>query len=212
MTMDEFDAASRIIHEKVHEDANIIIGLVIDQFVSYGIRLTSSGNFVQGSYIGIDPTGTLTGRGNVTGIYITGSNNQIDGTTAQPRLQTTLLVVFAMLAATLAVVGVYGVVSYAVLQRIPEIGVRLALGATPSQVVRLVVREGTTLLAGGLGIGLLGAALAARALQRFLFEVKGLDPVSWLAASALLGLAAFGASYIPARRAANVSPVTALRR
>ena len=137
---------------------------------------------------------------------------QIDGTTAQPRLQTTLLVVFAMLAATLAVVGVYGVVSYAVLQRIPEIGVRLALGATPSQVVGLVVREGTTLLAGGLAVGLLGAALASRALQRFLFEVQGLDPLSWLAASALLGLAAFGASYIPARRAAQVSPVTALRR
>ncbi|HVQ28954.1 MAG TPA: ABC transporter permease [Vicinamibacteria bacterium] len=137
---------------------------------------------------------------------------QIDGTTAQPRLQTTLLVVFAILAATLAVVGVYGVVSYAVVQRIPEIGVRLALGATPRQVVGLVVREGTTLLAGGLGLGLVGAALASRALQRFLFEVQGLDPLSWLAASALLGLAAFGASYIPARRAAQVSPVTALRR
>jgi titin len=62
-----------------------IIGLTIDQFVSYGIRLTSSGNFVQGNYIGIDSTGTLTGRGNVTGIYITGSNNQIDGTTAAGR-------------------------------------------------------------------------------------------------------------------------------
>ena len=104
---------------------------------------------------------------------------QIDGTTAQPRLQTTLLVVFAILAATLAVVGVYGVVSYAVLQRVPEIGVRLALGATPSQVVGLVVREGTTLLAGGLGLGLVAAALASRALQRFLFEVQGLDPLTW---------------------------------
>ncbi len=137
---------------------------------------------------------------------------QIDGTTAQPRLQTTLLMVFAMLAAALAVVGVYGVVSYAVLQRVPEIGVRLALGASPSQVVELVVREGTTLLAGGLALGLLTAALASRALQGFLFEVQGLDPWTLVAAPALLGLAAFVATYIPARRAARVSPVTALRR
>ena len=137
---------------------------------------------------------------------------QIEGTTAQPRLQTALLVAFALLAAALAVVGVYGVVYYAVLQRRAEIGVRLALGATPGHVVGLVVREGAHLLAWGLALGLVAAALAARALQRFLFEVAPLDPVTLVAAPVLLALAALGASYLPARRAGFVSPVSVLRR
>jgi ABC-type antimicrobial peptide transport system permease subunit len=137
---------------------------------------------------------------------------QIEGTTAQPRLQTALLVAFALLAAALAVVGVYGVVYYAVLQRRAEIGVRLALGATPGHVVGLVVREGAHLLAWGLALGLVAAALAARALQRFLFEVAPLDPVTLVAAPVLLALAALGASYLPARRAGHVSPVSVLRR
>ena len=134
------------------------------------------------------------------------------GTTAQPRLQAMLLGLFAALAAALAVVGVYGVVSYTVAQRVPEIGVRLALGASPHQVVALVVEEGARLLALGLGIGLVASALASRAVQGLLFSVQGLDPLTYAAAALILGLAALGASYLPARRAAHVTPLSALRR
>jgi ABC-type lipoprotein release transport system permease subunit len=137
---------------------------------------------------------------------------QMDGTTAQPRLQAALLGVFAALAAALAVVGVYGVIAYTVAQRVPEIGVRLALGASPQQVVGLVVREGARLLAFGLAIGLVAAALASRAVQGLLFSVNGLDPLTYAVAPVLLGAAALFASYLPARRAARVSPVTVLRR
>jgi putative ABC transport system permease protein len=137
---------------------------------------------------------------------------QMEGTTAQPRLQATLLGVFAALAAALAVVGVYGVIAYTVAQRVPEIGVRLALGASPGQVVALVVREGARLLALGLAIGLVAAALASRTVQGLLFSVKGLDPLTFVVTPLLLGVAALFASYLPARRAARVSPVTALRR
>jgi putative ABC transport system permease protein len=137
---------------------------------------------------------------------------QMEGTTAQPRLQATLLGVFAALAAALAVVGVYGVIAYTVAQRVPEIGVRLALGASPAQVVALVVLEGARLLALGLGIGLVAAALASRTVQGLLFSVKGLDPLTFAVTPLVLGVAALFASYLPARRAARVSPVTALRR
>jgi putative ABC transport system permease protein len=137
---------------------------------------------------------------------------QMEGTTAQPRLQTMLLGVFAVLAAALAVVGVYGVVSYTVAQRVPEIGVRLALGASPGQVVALVVLDGARLLAAGLAIGLVAAALGSRAVHGLLFSIKGLDPRTFAVAPLALGVAALLASYVPARRAAQVSPVSALRR
>jgi putative ABC transport system permease protein len=137
---------------------------------------------------------------------------QMAGTTAQPRLQTTLLGVFAVLAAALAVVGVYGVIAYTVAQRVPEIGVRLVLGARPSQVVGLVVLDGARLLAAGLAIGLVAAALASRAIEGLLFAINGLDPLTFAVAPLLLGLAALFASYLPARRAAHVSPASALRR
>jgi putative ABC transport system permease protein len=139
-------------------------------------------------------------------------DTQMAGTTAQPRLQAMLLGLFAALAAALAVVGVYGVVSYTVAQRVPEIGVRLALGASSRQVVALVVGEGARLLAFGLGMGVVAAALASRAVQGLLFSVGGLDPLTYAAAALLLGAAAIGASYVPARRAARVSPLSALRR
>jgi predicted permease len=137
---------------------------------------------------------------------------QMEGTTAQPRLQAALLGVFAALAGALAVVGVYGVIAYTVAQRVPEIGVRLALGASPGRVVALVVADGARLLAAGLGLGLVAAALLSRAIQGLLFSVKGLDPVTFAIAPIVLGLAALAASSLPAWRAAQVSPVTALRR
>jgi putative ABC transport system permease protein len=136
----------------------------------------------------------------------------IAGTVAQPRLQMTLLVSFAALAALLAAIGVYGVMAYTVTQRIPEIGVRMAVGASPLQVVGMIVWQGAKLALLGLAIGLATAVIAATAMQSLLFEIRALDPLTFGAAAGLLGAAALIASYIPARRAAGVSPLIALGR
>ena len=133
-------------------------------------------------------------------------------TVAQPRLQTLLLALFASVAVVLSIVGVYGVMAYAVSQRTQEIGVRVALGASASDVVRMVVGEGARLALIGIAIGLVGAALATRALQSQLFETSAIDPLAFVAAPVLLGLAALIASYVPARRAASVAPLIALGR
>jgi putative ABC transport system permease protein len=132
------------------------------------------------------------------------------GTVAQPRLQMTLLMVFASIAVALAAVGVYGVMAYTVSQRTPEIGVRMAIGASPNQVVSLVMWQGAQLAMMGVVLGLIAAALGAGALQSLLFDVKGLDPMTFALAPVVLGVAALLASYIPARRAARMSPVVAM--
>ncbi|MFL5581854.1 MAG: ABC transporter permease [Gemmatimonadaceae bacterium] len=112
----------------------------------------------------------------------------------------------------LAVVGLYGVLSFSAAQRVREIGVRLALGATRGNVQGLVVGEGMRLAAVGMGIGLALALVATRALTPFLFGVSPLDPATFLAIAATLGSAAFVASWLPARRAAKVDPVVSLRQ
>jgi putative ABC transport system permease protein len=131
---------------------------------------------------------------------------------AQPRLRTVLLTIFAVVAVMLAISGVYGVMAYAVRQRTQEIGVRVALGASQSDVVRMVVRQGVMLVVAGVVIGLAGAILATRVIEGMLFEMEGLDPVTFAAAALLLTGAAILASYLPARRAARVAPVVALAR
>jgi putative ABC transport system permease protein len=134
------------------------------------------------------------------------------GSVAQPRFQMTLLVLFATVAAALAAIGVYGVMAYTVSQRIPEIGVRMALGASPNRVVAMVVWQGAQLALAGMVLGLIAAALASSAMQSLLFDVKGLDPLTFMVAPVVLGIAALLASYIPARRAARISPLAALGR
>ncbi len=136
----------------------------------------------------------------------------IGDTVAQPRLQALLLTIFASVAVALALIGVYGVMAYAVSQRTQEIGVRVALGASERDVVRMVVGEGVRLALIGLAIGLAGAAFATRAMQSQLFETSASDPLAFIAAPIVLGLAAVLASYIPARRAASVAPIVALGR
>jgi putative ABC transport system permease protein len=136
----------------------------------------------------------------------------IAGTVAQPRLQMTLLMLFASVAVALAAVGVYGVMAYTVSQRTPEIGVRMAIGASPNQVVAMVVWQGAQLAVMGVVLGLIAAALGAGAMQSLLFDIKGLDPLTFASAPIVLGLAALLASYIPARRAARISPLVALGR
>ncbi len=122
-----------------------------------------------------------------------------------------LLALFAALAFSLAAVGIYGVMSYWVTQRTHEIGVRVALGAQPRQVLRLVLARAAWLTLGGLSFGLAGAWVLARWLSSLLFGVRPIDPLTLLAASVALAGSAFVASWQPARRAAGVDPMVALR-
>jgi putative ABC transport system permease protein len=131
---------------------------------------------------------------------------------AAPRFRTLLLGIFAALAVCLAMAGVYGVMAYLVSQRSNEIGLRMALGASPGDVSRLVLREGMLLAGAGLVLGLAGAIAATRLLTSVLFEVKPGDPATYAAVAALLGVVALAASYIPARRASRVDPLVALRQ
>jgi putative ABC transport system permease protein len=129
----------------------------------------------------------------------------------QPRFRTTLLGLFAAIALVLAGIGIYGLLAHGVAQRRTEFGVRLALGATSSQLTRLVVKEGLILAGAGLVLGILTATLGVRLLQTMLFGVELWDVLAWSAAIGVLLLVAFIASWIPARRASNVAPGAALR-
>jgi len=132
-------------------------------------------------------------------------------TVAQPRFRTWLIGILAMLALVLAAVGVYGVMSYTVTQRTSEIGVRVALGAQPKDVFRIIVGEGLRLALFGVGVGLVAALVLTRLLQSFLFGISAYDPLTFIAVSLLLTLVAVAASYFPARRATRVDPMIALR-
>jgi len=131
---------------------------------------------------------------------------------AAPRFRTLLLGIFAAVAVCLAMVGVYGVLAYLVTQRSAEIGLRMALGAKQKDIVWLVTRQGLALVAAGLASGLAVAILATRVLSSMLFEVKPTDPGVYLAVLGLLGTVALLASYVPARRAARIDPLRALRQ
>lgn len=127
------------------------------------------------------------------------------------RFNTVLLSLFAAVALALAAVGIYGVVSWNVTQRTREIGVRLALGADRTGVLRLVVAQSMRIVAVGLILGLAGSLAVARAMRSLLFEINPLDPVTFVAVAGLLGLAALVACWLPARRATRVDPMVALR-
>ncbi len=130
---------------------------------------------------------------------------------ARERFSAVMLGVFAAVAAVLAAIGVYGVLTYAVAQRTREFGVRMALGARAAQVLSLVMRRGLALTAGGITAGLVVAALAARSLESMLFGITPFDPSAFAAVAAGFTLVAVTASYVPARRATKVDPVVALR-
>jgi putative ABC transport system permease protein len=130
---------------------------------------------------------------------------------ATPRFRTFLLVVFAGVALLLAVAGVYGVMAYTVSQRVPEIGVRVALGAAPADILRMIVGQGAKLAGVGLVVGIALALAASRLLEGLLFGVTGRDPMILAGVTVLMAAAALGACYIPGRRALRVEPMTALR-
>ncbi len=135
----------------------------------------------------------------------------VDLNVADRRQQMTLLGAFAGLALLLASIGLYGVLSYAVTQRAREIGLRMALGASGSSVVRMVVSHGITLTVIGVAIGLVGSWAATRSLKNLLYGVSATDPVTFAEVAALLTLIALAACWIPAMRASRVDPITVLR-
>jgi len=131
--------------------------------------------------------------------------------TATPRFRTVLLVVFAVVALLLAIAGVYGVMAYTVNQRVPEIGLRVALGASPVDVMRLVLSEGAWLVVIGLAIGAALSVAGARFISGLLFGVSARDPMVFAAVAALVTIAALAACLIPGRRALRIDPLLALR-
>jgi putative ABC transport system permease protein len=127
------------------------------------------------------------------------------------RFLSALVGAFAGLAALLAAIGIYGVLSYAVAQRTREIGIRMSLGASRARVLGEVVREGMVLALAGFALGIAGALAAGRVLQSQLHEVEPRDPAVFTGTAALLALATLLACYIPARRASRLDPMRALR-
>jgi len=130
---------------------------------------------------------------------------------AQPRLNAHLLTLFAAIALLIAGIGVYAVLAYSVTQRRQEIGLRIALGAQPKSVLRLVVKEGMKVGLVGIGIGLAAALAAARVLSNIVYGLPVHDPATFASVAAALTVIALGACYVPARRAAKVNPLVALR-
>jgi putative ABC transport system permease protein len=135
----------------------------------------------------------------------------LDDSVAGPRFNMMLLAVFAGVAMVLAAVGIYGILSYAVAQRTHEIGVRMALGARATDVLRLVVAQGLKLTLVGVAIGLGAAFAVTRVMESLLYEVSATDPLTFMAIALLLVGVALVASFIPARRATRVDPMVALR-
>jgi predicted permease len=134
-----------------------------------------------------------------------------DESISTPRITATLLGLFAALALLIAVAGIGGVTALSVSQRVREIGIRMALGAQPSEILKMIVGQGLRLAVLGIGIGVAGALVLTRLLKSLLFEVTPTDPVTFTSVALLLVAAALIASFIPARRAASIDPMVALR-
>jgi len=135
----------------------------------------------------------------------------IGWTIQAPRFAARLLASFSLLALGLALIGIYGVLAYSVAQRAHEIGVRMALGATPGVVAGMILRRTLMLAVPGLAIGVAAAAALTRVLANFLFHVQPTDPATFASVTGLFAVVALGAAYLPARRAARVDPLSALR-
>ncbi|HKG96141.1 MAG TPA: ABC transporter permease [Gemmatimonadaceae bacterium] len=138
-------------------------------------------------------------------------DDYLGASVARRRFSVTLLALFAGVALVLAAVGLYGVIAYGVAMRTREIGVRIALGARRPDVLRLVIREGMGLVLAGVAAGVLGALFLTRVLANLLYGVSATDPATFVSIAALLSAVALVAAYIPARRAAAVDPMVALR-
>jgi ABC-type antimicrobial peptide transport system permease subunit len=136
---------------------------------------------------------------------------RVEETWATPRLMSFLLVCFAALALTLAVVGLYGVMAFNGLRRMREIGVRLALGAMPAQIRMMMLGQGMRLLGAGLVLGFVGAVVLSRLVRSLLYGVSANDPLIYAVVTLVLICAALIACWLPARRASRVNPMVTLR-
>ncbi len=137
--------------------------------------------------------------------------NRLSDSLGRRRIAMWLLVAFGSLALALAAIGVYGVLAYDVSQRKQEIGIRMALGADGTRVLRMVMASGVSLTLVGIGVGVALAAIAARAASSLLFAVSPYDPITYAVFAAVLTGTAIVAAYVPARRATQVDPMAALR-
>jgi putative ABC transport system permease protein len=151
----------------------------------------------------IDPRMPMRGTGTI--------QENIEAGLWAPRMGAALLSIFGGLALLLAMIGVYGVMSYSVTQRAQELGIRMALGAQARDVLFLVLKQGMVLAAGGVALGVILALLLGQMVSTLLFGVSGRDPLTLAGVSAVLAIVALAACYIPARRAARVDPLVALR-
>jgi putative ABC transport system permease protein len=142
---------------------------------------------------------------------VTSMENVLGASVSQPRFSSELIGMFAALALLLAAIGLYGVMAYSVTQRRTEIGIRMALGATREDILRLVLRRGSALAFTGAAIGLLSSMAASRLLSSMLFAVSPKDPTTFFAVAVLLLSVALAACYVPARRATKIEPMVALR-
>ncbi|HZL92372.1 MAG TPA: FtsX-like permease family protein, partial [Vicinamibacterales bacterium] len=143
--------------------------------------------------------------------YVARMEQVVASTMTRPRLYATLLGIFSIVGLGLAVIGIYGVMTYSVAQRTREIGIRVALGARRAQVVALVLGQSAAFTVAGIVLGLSGAAMLSRYLEGLLFGVTPLDPATFVAATVLFALVALLAAYGPVRRATGVDPLVALR-
>jgi putative ABC transport system permease protein len=145
-------------------------------------------------------------------VYAIQSLDELRGTRlSEPRVTTTLMLLFAVLALVITAGGLGGVIGFSVSQRINEIGIRMALGAKPAQVLGMVMRQGMSIVIVGLVVGLGAAVFGARLISGLLFEVGVTDVPTFIGVAAILAGIAAMACYIPARRAMSVDPVQALR-
>jgi len=160
------------------------------------------------------PAMTSTLRTSAPGVAISRAQTMeqlVAANVAEPRFRSLLLSLFALTSLVLAAVGLYGVVAFSVSQRRAELGLRVALGADRSDVLRLVMKEGMMPVAAGIAVGLIGATAIARVMQSLLFGVDALDPATFAGVAVALTAVALLACYVPARRAMRVDPAGMLR-
>ena len=136
----------------------------------------------------------------------------VSATLARQRFLLLLFGVFGGLALLLACIGIYGVLAYLTTQRVPEIGVRMALGASALDVMRLVFRQSLGMILAGIGVGIAAALAAGRLLERLVAGVRPMEPLTFTIMISVLVVAALLASFVPARRASRVDPMSALRQ
>jgi putative ABC transport system permease protein len=144
-------------------------------------------------------------------VKLTTLEQALSASIAQPRFAGTMLAIFSWVALTLAMMGIFSVISFSVAQQTREIGIRMALGAQRGDVLRMVLRRGFALAAIGIAVGLSGAFACTRVLASLLFAVGTTDPQVFAVVTLLLALVALAASYLAARRATSVDPMVALR-